>query len=202
MTCPDPSALLDVPAQITAAEPHQAVRAISEVLSAIYPGRDVGAATVIYASHSALETGWWRRMHNWNFGNLRGSYYCLTQSIPGATEMVGSRVVSGPLVERGFRAYQSPGAGVVDFVTTIALDTTPSNGRRNRYWRAAAAALRGDVIGYAKALGAAGYYTTHHVGYARRMRRIALSSRMTDALNCGLRNQCWIGSVMDSSVVF
>lgn len=122
---------------------------------------------LVYAAQSALETGRWQSMHGWNFGNLRGSYLGQSQIIRGADEIIDGKRVTGAAVEAGFRAYPSPSEGARDFVRFLAVDTTPNNGRPNRYRKAHDAALRGDPEGFARALGAAGYYTASVDKYAR-----------------------------------
>lgn len=118
----------------------------------------------ILGAHVGLETGNGKHLWNWNFGNIRGSYNGQTTSLEHATEIIDGREVSVPA---GFRAYPTARDGARDFLRFLGVDTTPNNGRPNRYQAAWDAALAGDVTTYVRALKQAGYFTADEGKYRR-----------------------------------
>jgi len=124
---------------------------------------------IMLAAQSALETGRWKSMYGWNFGNLRAgsSWSGEVQTLEGADEIIDGKVVTGPDVEKGFRAYDSAAAGALDFVRFLCVDTTPHNGKPNRYAQAVGFAAQGLPNSYALGLSKAGYYTASVDKYAR-----------------------------------
>lgn len=161
-----------IPAKRTPITSAQAVA----ILAAAYEqaiGRPPKPATLaILVAQSALETGQWSSMWLWNWGNIRGSYRGVSQSIKGANEIIDGKRVAGPDVEAGFRAYPDAAAGAVDFVRFLGVDTTPDNGRPNRYADAWACAEAGDVDGYCRELSEAGYYTANVARYTMGVRAL------------------------------
>lgn len=159
----------------TTCTPEEAIRYIATAyeLELGEPPSPEGLAILV--AQSALETGHWRSMFGWNAGNIRGSYRGQSQSIEGADEIIdGKRVV----VESGFRAYPSAEDGFGDFVRFLMVDTTPDNGRPNKWHRAVDAIHAGDVTAYVLALSdpdgnpqtSDGYFTADPSKYAAAVR--------------------------------
>jgi len=126
-------------------------------------GEDPGPAQLaILAAQVGIETGNGEHLWCWNFGNIRGSYKGQTTSLAHATEIIDGKEVSVP---GGFRAYPSAEEGARDFLRFLGVDTTPNNGRPNRYEAAWEAAKHGDVTAYVRALKQAGYFTASEAKY-------------------------------------
>ena len=109
-------------------------------------------ATMIYA-HSDFETGTWRELHNFNFGNLEVTpghpWYRLRNN------------------DQKFRDYVSPSEGATGMIFLL----------KSRYPQAWALLDSGDPAAYAAALRAAGYYTAPLETYAN-----GLTARYKDQL--------------------
>jgi len=123
---------------------------------------------------TALETGRWRLMYSWNFGNVKlGQYPGMYQCYP-CNEVIDGQVVwfhpLGKLSGKGgyvvgenyglppghpqtrFRAYANAYDGAYDYVSFQAREL-------NRFRAAWMLLLAGHVEGYVRALSAAGYFT-------------------------------------------
>ena len=112
------------------------------------------AALAILVSQSCLETGWWKSIHNYNYGNIKAGqdyegYYCQYR----CNEIIDGKVewFDPPHPQTNFRAYLSAAAGATEHVAFLSKLT--------RYAAAWAAALAGDPAAYVKALKTAGYFT-------------------------------------------
>jgi hypothetical protein len=155
----------------------EAARAIRDACARVFGVVPAGETLAILVAQSALETGHWRSMWCWNFGNIRGSFQGAWTSFR-AGEIVDGREIfldAGPTNK--FRAYASAGAGAEDFVRFLGTATRP--GQTNRYAAAWAAALRGDALTYALELGRAGYYTANREKYAATVRTLVDVMRAT-----------------------
>ncbi|MBL9028110.1 MAG: hypothetical protein JNL21_38315 [Myxococcales bacterium] len=103
------------------------------------------------------ETASGARMHDYNFGGIKG------QSPNGLTARVSTReVLDGREVKikDGFRAYRTPIEGALDYVSFL----------ERRFPRALEAAEKGDVNGYVGALKAGRYFTADESAYAAAIR--------------------------------
>jgi hypothetical protein len=161
-----------IPAKRTPITSAQAVAVLAAAYERVIGRAPKPATLAILVAQSALETGNWSSMWLWNWGNIRGSYRGVSQTIKGADEIIDGKRVTGAAVEAGFRAYPDAAAGAVDFVRFLAIDTTPDNGRPNRYAEAWACAEAGDVDGYCRELSEAGYYTANVVRYTMGVRAL------------------------------
>ncbi len=127
----------------------EAIDAIHEAYVKIFNRSPVAHMLAILVSQTALETGQWRAIYDYNFGNIRGRYKGSTMSILGANEIIDGKTV---IVEDNFRSYPDMYAGAEDFVRFLGTDTTPHNGRANKWDMAFEAAERGDLKAYVFAL--------------------------------------------------
>lgn len=118
----------------------------------------------VLTAHWAHETGHGRSMVGFNFGGIKGvgpsglTVACKTREGFGAGER--------RIVDR-FRAYQSADEGANDYLGLLA----------RRYPVALERADAGDAVGFAHALGRAGYYTASPDAYARSIASIAAALR-------------------------
>lgn len=119
----------------------------------------------VLGAHSAHETGRWKSMWNYNFGNIRGkSAAGEWTSIKGASEIEkrdGKDVEVfydiGP--DNMFASYSSPMEGARAYVRFLGTATKPPN--PNRYAKAWDAATAGDVAAFCREIKSQGYFTAN-----------------------------------------
>jgi hypothetical protein len=136
-----------------------AVRSGLETLTGKTPSREQVA---ILTAQCALESGRWKSMHRNNPGNIKASAeyeYLYTQF--RCNEVIHGRVewFDPPHPQTNFRAYYDLETGVLDYLRFLS--------GRKRYASAWAAAARGDVVGFVRALKAGGYFTADEAPYLR-----------------------------------
>lgn len=155
-----------VPEMLTELQPREATRFVAEAFWHAWGVRPTALQLAILVAQSALETGNWGKMHNWNFGNMRpGSQWkgrITTQD--GADEVVAGRRVTfapGDWKNNPFRAYGSPEEGSQDFVRFVMA--------RTKAWTGV---LNGDPVEYSLGLKAHGYYTADEFSYTAGVRRL------------------------------
>lgn len=153
---------MDAHRQVVAARttltPTEALDAIWHGHQAVIGGPCPVNLLALLTAQSALETGRWKSMWNFNMGNIRGpGQGGEWMAIPGANEVIDGMVVSGPAVEGGFAAFRDRYEGAKAFVRFLGTASHPPNA--NRYQPAWDAAAEGDVVGYVSGLKAAGYFT-------------------------------------------
>lgn len=155
-----------------------------------------GALAVLVAG-SALETGHWRSMHCYCFGNIKASpnypglacmFTCDEIVTPEQGEVakrlgpctVGPWakdpskvrvVVHPPHPWSAFRAYRTAAEGAAAHIEFLAVDTDGDG--KNRYAATWAAVERGDAVGYVRAKKAVGYFTGPLDAYEAAVRAIA-----------------------------
>lgn len=149
--------------------PLTAEQAIAAIHDAVGPG--VSAACIaILTAQSALETGRWKSIHRYNFGNVKisPSWTGLYTTFLCGEVINGKDVVYSPEDDQWqnppghpatrFRAFASASQGAEDHLNFL---------KRDRYAKAWELAQRGDPIGFAHALHDAGYFTAPVSRYAR-----------------------------------
>ncbi len=169
------------PCEVTNATPERAVSAFRQACFDLW-GTQRSETVATLMAQSALESGHWRSMYNWNPSNIKceadrpGYYTCL----PLINEVIDGRVVwftpRGELAYKGgpakgpeytvpeghpqtrFRAYETFVDGVKDKLVFLG---------RTRYAAAREAALGGSPGAYSRALAAAGYYTADVETYTK-----------------------------------
>lgn len=119
-------------------------------------------------AQSALEDGYWRAMHCFNFGNSKVGFswdgkYCMYR----CNEVIGGKVVwfNPPHRQTWFRAFDTPAEGAFEQVKLVAL--------LDRYKAAWHECCLGNAHEFAVALGRAGYYTADIPTYANAVAQIA-----------------------------
>ena len=127
-------------------------------------GRRARETTVaVLWAHWAHETARGQRMHGHNFGGIKG------RGPTGAGVLVWTR--EGPrltdLVQRTFRAYETPREGAHDYVSLL----------RTRYPKAFRAARYGRVDEFVAALEEGRYFTADGGVYLRAVTRLSLECR-------------------------
>lgn len=136
------------------------------------------------AAQSALETGRWTAMYEWNAGNVRGEGTAGRASIEGASEVIDGTEwffrrgvwqtkagvaapadVAARLGDNGFAAFRNLTEGFERLIRMLGTASHPP--KPNRYAAAWDAAERGDVPAYCAGLKAGGYYTADVGLYTR-----------------------------------
>jgi len=108
----------------------------------------------VLTAHASLETASGDRMYNFNFGGIKGvspegkTALCRTHEVENGREIT---------IRDGFRAYGTLDAGARDYVRTM----------KAQFRGALEPAARGDVVGFARELKKAHYYTASEADYAR-----------------------------------
>lgn len=120
----------------------------------------------ILLSQTALETGRWRSMYNFNWGNIKasanyGGYYQMFR----CNEIIKGKVewFDPPHPQTWFRAYLKASDGASDYIAFL---------ERPRYMAAHEALLRGSVADYTTALHTAGYFTASLSSYLGTMQKL------------------------------
>lgn len=148
------------PQELTALDENEAAQVLARAWRDAVGQAPSARTLAILWAHWAHETGRGRRMVGHNFGGLKGT------GPHGASVLAWTR--EGPELERvvlrKFRAYSDFPEGASDYIALL----------RNRYPRAFRAAKQGDVVQFADALAAAGYFTDEPSAYRRALARLAL----------------------------
>jgi hypothetical protein len=127
-------------------------------------------SVAILTAHSALETGRWKSIHRYNFGNVK----CSENWVGLFTTFACNELIAGKLQwfapedgqwqnppghpQTRFRAFSSATQGAEDHLNFL---------KRSRYAQAWGLAQAGDPIGFVHALHDAGYFTAPVGPYAR-----------------------------------
>lgn len=120
----------------------------------------------ILTAQSALETGRWQSMKNFNFGYMRGGGTAGEWiTVVGANEIENGKLVTGPAVEGGFGAWRDRYDGARAFVRFLGTPSHPP--APNRYQAAWDAATAGDIDGYVHGLKLGAYMTANEATYDR-----------------------------------
>ena len=119
-------------------------------------------------AQSALETGNWKSLHCYNFGNAKVSKdwdgdYCMFR----CNEILDGKIqwFNPPHPQTWFRAFSNAASGALEQVKLLAL--------KERYKDAWHACCDGDAHRFAMTLGEHGYYTADRVSYSKAVESIA-----------------------------
>lgn len=144
---------------LTAKEVALAFRSAFETVCGRTPSN---ACLALLVAQSALETGRWKSIHRYNFGNVKaGSEYTGKYCQFKCNEVENGKVVwySPPHPQCNFRAFDSVEAGAVDHVRFLA--------QRKRYARAWEVAQTGMPLAFVDELKSAGYFTADAEPYRK-----------------------------------
>lgn len=135
-------------------------------------GKDasIDSLSLLWAQ-SALETGRWKKLHCYNWGNVKkrhahpkyksitddGHDYCMYR----CNEILNGKVewFDPPHPQTHFRAYHSAADGASDYLRLVA--------NKKRYKKAWSQVLKGDPVAYCKELKKAGYFTANLYHYTK-----------------------------------
>lgn len=116
----------------------------------------------------ALETGNFRvGLHCWNFGNEKTKPDAHPHTYFRCNEIIKSKLewFDPPDPQTCFRAHENLWQGLITSLMFLGVDTTPHNGKPNRYEKAWNALLMGDARLFCHELKLAGYYTANEQQY-------------------------------------
>lgn len=157
-----------VPDRLTPIVPEEAIEAYAQGHLRAMGSIPTASTLACLVAQSALEDGWWKSMHWYNFGNVKASpswdglytMYRCNEVINGKVEWFDP-----PHPQTHFRAFPDSTTGALE---QVAFLTT--NDRYRGAWHAACA---GDVHGFAMLLGQEGYYTADRTTYSHATESIA-----------------------------
>lgn len=151
-----------VPDQVTPLDARtvaNAFRGAYETVCGVTPSRECLALIV---AQSALETGRWRSIHCFNFGNVKAPQdyvgkYCQFR----CNEVINGKVqwFDPPHPQTSFRAFDSADAGAIDHLRFLS--------QRQRYAKAWEVLKSGMPLTFVDALKSAGYFTADAASYAK-----------------------------------
>jgi Mannosyl-glycoprotein endo-beta-N-acetylglucosaminidase len=151
-----------IPDQLTPLTADEAIEGMRGAVLKLKGREGSPGQVAVLVSQSALETGHWRSIHRFNVGNAKASpdyvgFYCqfrCNEIIDGKTEWFDP-----PHPQTNFRAFYTAADGFADHIRLLATV--------NRYAIAWSHAERGNPEAFARAAGAAGYFTANVETYAR-----------------------------------
>lgn len=164
-----------LPDKLTPLTSDEAIAATAIAFQRVLRRAPAPETLAILVAHTALECGQWKSLHCFNLGNIKGAdprtglytmYKCDERlradvaeksiAVDPAHAQLRSKNPDGtwtvwflpPHVQTHFRAFRTAEDAFEDYVRFLFLDTTPDNGKPNKWHRAAAAAERGDLKGF------------------------------------------------------
>lgn len=164
-----------VPDRLTPLKLNEAIAAFAHAYETVTGEAPTCESLTIIVAQSALETGQWKSMHCYNYGNVkagrfpRGRY---TQF--KCNEIIDGKEVwfSPPEWQCSFKAYESAADGAAELIRFLAVDTTPYNGKPNRYESAWDELEAGNLPDYVSELADAGYFTASRSLYLKGMQQL------------------------------
>jgi hypothetical protein len=151
--------LPDVVTPLAAKQVALAFRSAFETVVGTTPSN---ACLALMTAHSALETGRWKSIHCYNFGNIKaGPDYEGFYTMFRCNEVIDGKVVwfDPPHVQTNFRAFQSPEGGAIDHIQFLA--------QRKRYHNAWLDMVAGAPLAFVDSLKRAGYFTADAAPYSK-----------------------------------
>jgi hypothetical protein len=148
----------------TALEPIVAIEALYASMEDVSP-----ESLCCLVAQSAFETARWAKIYNYNFGNIKAPDTRPHMYLKGASEIINGKEIfpQPPDPQCRFAAYPDVFQGAKALVTFLSVDTTPDNGKPNRYAAAWSECLAGDLAGFVHELSRAGYFTADVGVYLR-----------------------------------
>ena len=151
-----------VPDKLTPLTPKQVALAFRSAYETVCGKTPSNACLALLVAQSALETGRWKSIHCFNFGNVKASpeytgKYCQFR----CNEVIGGKAqwFEPPHPQTNFRAFDSVESGAIDHIAFLA--------QRKRYAKAWEVAQTGMPLAFVDALKSAGYFTADAQPYAK-----------------------------------
>jgi len=151
-----------IPDKLTPLTPQEVALAFRSALETLMGKTPSNAFLALLVAQSALETGRWKSIHCFNFGNVKASptyvgLYCQFR----CNEVLKGKVVwfNPPHPQCNFRAFESAETGSIDHIRFLS--------QSKRYAYAWQVAQTGMPLAFVDALKHAGYFTADEAPYAR-----------------------------------
>src|SRR6185436_11456761 len=149
-----------IPDRITPCTPLEVARVFRSALEAVTGKMTTNAHIAVLVAQSALETGRWKSIHCWNFGNVKASQtYEWLYTQYRCNEVINGKVqwFDPPHPQCNFRAFTDIEAGALDHIRLLS--------QSKRYVGAWHAAEQGNPAAFVHALKQAGYFTADEAPY-------------------------------------
>lgn len=155
-----------LPDEVKKLEEAEAAYALREAWNRVYGAYPSDRSLAVLWAKSALETGRWKFIHNYNFGNIKkkranrhspddGHFFTMYR----CGEVLNGKhlMFDPPHYQTHFRAYVTIEDGAEDYIRFVS--------QKKRYMKAWKKVIEGDPRGYSHELNVAGYYTTSEERY-------------------------------------
>ena len=163
-----------VPDRLTRLSPAEAIDALCTAYERVMGKRCDAPTLAIIVAQSALETGHWRSIHCFNFGNAKRGAGDKLYTMFRCNEIISGKVIwfDPPHPQTHFKAFETAADGAEHHLRFLAIDTTPDNGKPHRYARAWHAAENDDPVAFSRELSKAGYYTASVSRYTETLTKL------------------------------
>jgi hypothetical protein len=157
-----------VPIKATPLDANTAIWALKEAWVKLFGDHISTEALCVLAAQSALETGRWQKINNYNFGNLKMlddksfTMFATGENIwNNNLKKTEYKWFEPPHIQTSFRSYDNPIDGAIDYLSFLS-NRQSSEGWRNQAYKKAFEFLRqGKPKEFGYALHEAGYYTAN-----------------------------------------
>lgn len=151
---------LCLPDEVKTLKEAEAAYALREAWYRIYGEYPSNKSLAVLWAKSALETGRWKFIHCYNFGNIKkkwptkyssddGHYFCMYKC--GEVLNGKHQIFEPPHPQTHFRGYKTIEDGAKDYIRFVS--------QQKRYLKAWEKVIEGDPVGYSYELKVSGYYT-------------------------------------------
>jgi hypothetical protein len=144
----------------------EAAFSLREAWKKVYGGYPKDASIALLWAQSALETGRWKAIRNYNFGNIKYSsgtpftmFRCNELLWDNKKKKMVIEWFNPPHRQTWFRAYKTAIDGAEDYIRFVS--------QKKRYRKAWAQVIAGDPVAYSHELKIAGYYTASEKKYTK-----------------------------------
>jgi len=151
-----------IPDRVTPLAPQEVARAFRGALETVMGRTPSNATLALLVAQSALETGRWKAIHCFNFGNVKaGSTYSGLYCQFRCNEVIKGKIewFDPPHPQCNFRAFESAESGAIDHIRFLS--------QSKLYAYAWQVAQTGMPLAFVDALKHAGYFTADETPYAK-----------------------------------
>lgn len=164
---------LCLPDEVKTLEEAEAAYTLRKAWHRVYGKYPSNKSLAVLWAKSALETGRWKFIHCYNFGNIKkkwptkyspddGHFFCMYRC--GEVLNGKHQIFEPPHPQTHFRGYKTIEDGAEDYLRFVSQQT--------RYAKAWQKVIEGDPVGYSHELKVAGYYTADLKRYTARVVRL------------------------------
>lgn len=187
-----------VPNKITPLSANQVREAFYQGFIQVTGQKPSEQVLALMMAQSALETGQWSALHNYNFGNIKAIGWPHQTTTFGAWEIINGKKETFPPghPQTLFRAYPTPAEGAADYIITLLRD----NQRRKPPDAWKQALLTGDPAAFSEILSRPPpYYTGDKGAYTKAVTRYYNQYSQLDSVASDSYTGNWQGSGKDSA---